>query len=54
MRHGNGKYVLSDETSFEGQWVNDVKHGHGLLTYKNGETIKGKWVMDRLNGLAVN
>ena len=43
----------SNGTTYEGQWVNDVKHGKGRLTYPDGEKICGYWQNDRLNGLAI-
>ena len=54
MRHGNGEYSTGGEnpTTFQGEWVNDVKHGHGRLVYPDGETIEGTWANDRMNGVA--
>ncbi len=41
-REGFGRYVWNEESSFEGQYVNDVPNGFGTVNLL-GETFAGDW-----------
>lgn len=41
-REGFGRYDWNDETSFEGQYADDVPHGFGTVTLM-GEVFAGQW-----------
>ena len=41
-REGFGRYIWNEDTSFEGQYANDVPNGFGTVTLM-GETFAGQW-----------
>ena len=52
--HGKGKsyYLMTadgkpDNTSYEGQCVNDKRQGQGTLKMKNGSIYTGNWMNDK-------
>ena len=46
-KSGNGKMILKDGSSYEGNFDNDKFHGFGKYTCASGVTYEGNWV----NGL---
>ena len=39
--NGFGKWVYTDKTTYEGQWVETKKNGQGIETWPNGYIYKG-------------
>ena len=39
------------QTTYKGQWVNDLKNGNGKMWDENGDVILGTWQHDKKNGL---
>ena len=48
--NGFGKYVWSNGSYHEGQWINNKKNGQGVFYYENGDFRKGNFKDDLLNG----
>jgi hypothetical protein len=40
-RHGIGKMIHADCSSYEGEWENDLYSGNGTLIYSSGQIYKG-------------
>ena len=40
---GYGKWVYTDKTTYEGEWVGTKKHGQGTETWPNGYIYKGEF-----------
>jgi len=43
--NGYGKWVYTDKTTYEGEWVATKKHGQGTETWPNGYIYKGEFVV---------
>ena len=43
--NGYGKWVYTDKTTYEGEWVNTKKHGQGIETWPNGYIYKGEFFL---------
>ena len=41
--NGFGKWVYTDKTTYEGEWVQTQKHGQGTETWPNGYIYKGEF-----------
>ena len=41
--NGNGKLILEDEMTFEGQFVNGWREGVGKVTFINGDYYEAIW-----------
>ena len=41
--NGFGKWVYTDKTTYEGEWVQTQKHGQGIETWPNGYIYKGEF-----------
>ncbi len=41
--NGYGKWVYTDKTTYEGEWVGTKKHGQGTETWPNGYIYKGEF-----------
>ena len=41
MRHGKGKLVILDGSTYEGYWLNDKKNGQGRFIHVDGDTYIG-------------
>ena len=39
--NGYGKWVYTDKTTYEGEWVGTKKNGQGVETWPNGYIYKG-------------
>lgn len=42
MRHGRGKQLYDDGTTYEGEWFKDQRYGYGTLKSNEGEIYLGK------------
>ena len=41
----HGKMTYSNNETYEGEWLNDVRHGNGTMTYTDGrKPIIAKWI----------
>jgi hypothetical protein len=49
-KHGQGKLVLSDSSSYDGFWQWDKQHGIGVQVKANGDKLTGNFVNGRLEG----
>ena len=44
MRHGQGKHIYNDGSTYEGAWHLDQYHGYGTLVYRNEiDRYEGNW-----------
>ena len=43
IRHGQGKCIYCDGSSYEGQWLNGFYHGKGTLIMPTGHKYCGEW-----------
>ena len=43
-KHGFGKIIYKNETTYEGEWQNDLYHGYGTLKEIIGESYKGWFI----------
>lgn len=50
IKCGQGKFVASDGTSYEGEWKDDKRNGKGKYTYSEGRVYEGDWVNDKMHG----
>ena len=41
--NGYGKWVYTDKTTYEGEWIGTKKHGQGTETWPNGYIYKGEF-----------
>ena len=41
--NGFGKWVYTDKTTYEGEWVGTKKNGQGVETWPNGYIYKGEF-----------
>ena len=48
--NGYGKWVYTDKTTYEGEWVATKKHGQGTETWPNGYIYKGEFKESQWNG----
>jgi hypothetical protein len=53
LKHGQGKAISADGTTYIGEWSHGMKSGHGVQTYPNGDVYEGSWKHDRRNGNGV-
>ena len=44
------KWVYTDKTTYEGEWVNTKKHGQGTETWPNGYIYKGEFKNSEWSG----
>ena len=49
--NGYGKWVYTDKTTYEGEWVGTKKHGQGTETWPNGYIYKGEFKNSLWSGL---
>ena len=48
--NGFGKWVYTDKTTYEGEWVNTKKQGQGVETWPNGYIYKGEFKNSEWSG----
>jgi hypothetical protein len=46
MPHGKGTATFSDNSKYEGDWMNGLRHGKGRETYTDGDYYDGDWQND--------
>ena len=51
--NGVGKWVYTDKTTYEGQWVQTKKHGQGTETWPNGYIYKGEFKNSEWSGQGI-
>ena len=51
--NGFGKWVYTDKTTYEGEWVGTKKNGQGVETWPNGYIYKGEFKNSEWSGIAV-
>ena len=45
-RHGKGRIVYIDGSTYEGDWKNGLRDGFGEQKYKDGSVYRGNWLAD--------
>ncbi len=38
--------IWQDNSSYEGEWLNDYMQGKGKMVHADGDIYEGEWVMD--------
>ena len=51
--NGFGKWVYTDKTTYEGEWVGTKKNGQGIETWPNGYIYKGEFKNSEWSGVGV-
>ena len=51
--NGFGKWVYTDKTTYEGEWVGTKKNGQGVETWPNGYIYKGEFKNSEWSGTGV-
>ena len=46
--NGYGKWVYTDKTTYEGEWVNGFMNGEGTFTWSDGKQKTGTWTNGKL------
>ena len=49
--NGYGKWVYTDKTMYEGEWVGTKKNGQGVETWPNGYIYKGEFKNSEWRGI---
>ena len=49
--NGYGKWVYTDKTTYEGNWVGTKKNGQGIETWPNGYIYKGEFKNSDWSGI---
>lgn len=49
LKNGQG-YLIRDEGTYEGSWLNDKLHGKGKMDWVNGDTYEGEYKDDLRHG----
>ena len=49
--NGYGKWVNTDKTTYEGEWVETKKHGQGIETWPNGYVYDGEFQNSEWSGV---
>ena len=52
-RHGKGKLIWADGSTYDGFWQDDVRHGVGIFTNADGHFYNGKWKSGKKHGKGV-
>jgi 4-amino-4-deoxy-L-arabinose transferase-like glycosyltransferase len=50
IKEGQGTYVFSDGSTYEGQWKNDKRNGFGIMKYADGSRFEGFWLENKEHG----
>ncbi len=53
IRHGFGRQLWPDNSSYEGWWQYNKANGKGTFIYSNGDVYEGDWKDDKSNGKGV-
>ena len=48
--NGYGKWVYTDKTTYEGEWVGTKKNGQGIETWSDGKKYIGKYKDGLIDG----
>ena len=51
--NGYGKWVYTDKTTYEGEWVGTKKNGQGVETWPNGYIYKGEFKNSEWSGKGI-
>ena len=51
--NGYGKWVYTDKTTYEGEWVATKKQGQGVETWPNGYIYKGEFKNSEWSGIGI-
>ena len=46
--NGYGKWIYTDKTTYEGEWINGFMNGKGTFTWTNGKQKIGIWKKGKL------
>ena len=46
MKNGEGKFTYSDDSTYNGLWVENKKQGYGVAIESNGDKYAGYWLDD--------
>ena len=50
IKHGKGTLYLTDNSKYEGSWLNDRSYGLGKFSYSNGDIYEGEWINNVKHG----
>jgi hypothetical protein len=51
MRHGRGRCVFTDESTYEGEFKEGEFFGHGKMTWNDGDSwYEGEWLNGDMHG----
>ena len=50
---GEGKFLYSDNSIYQGSFLNNKANGFGLCTYSNGNYYKGEWKNHTFEGKGI-
>lgn len=51
--NGKGKFLYSDQSIYEGSFLNKRANGYGICTYSNGNSYKGEWKNHTFEGKGI-
>ena len=51
--NGYGKWIYTDKTTYEGEWVSTKKQGQGIETWPNGYIYKGEFKNSVWSGIGI-
>ena len=49
-RHGEGAYQWHDNTTYIGEWKENIQDDDGICIWNNGNIYMGKWKNGKMNG----
>jgi hypothetical protein len=50
LRHGKGRFILSDSCTYEGNWRYDALEGRGKVQKPDGQSYDGEWQSGMAHG----
>lgn len=49
-REGKGKYVIEQNYTYQGEWLNNLPHGLAREHFQNGDAFEGRFIQGKRNG----
>ena len=53
MKHGQGKFIWSDQSTYNGDFFQNNIHGQGEYKWADGRIYMGQWMRGKQHGLGV-
>ncbi|MCH8554238.1 MAG: hypothetical protein LAT76_03710, partial [Schleiferiaceae bacterium] len=50
VKEGEGTYIFTDGSRYEGSWRSDARNGFGVMYYPDGSRFEGQWKNNRMEG----